>query len=244
MCLHVARHKLVVTQKQRRNEVNMRITNQMINKIAVESGLPVHQTSLLDYINNDNTANTSLLDALNNNKSNVSNATAIENYGKLEKTADQLLQNIEVFTKEGEESVFEKAKESGDYQTIYDGIETVFNSYNDTLAALKTASTPLNDYYRQMLQAAALENNEAFANIGISISKDGTATVDTDKLKAADISNVEEIFGASGTFLAKVEILSERISANAKANTESLTSGYNSSGYAYSSLTSKYNFWG
>ena len=47
--------------------VEMRITTQMLNESARKAGLPVNNTSLLNYINNKNQGN-SLLDALNKKK--------------------------------------------------------------------------------------------------------------------------------------------------------------------------------
>lgn len=45
----------------------MRITTQMLNESAKKSGLPINNTSLLNYINGDET-NNSLLEALNKNR--------------------------------------------------------------------------------------------------------------------------------------------------------------------------------
>ena len=42
----------------------MRITTQMLNESARKAGLPINNTSLLNFIKNDGTGNT-LLDALN-----------------------------------------------------------------------------------------------------------------------------------------------------------------------------------
>lgn len=45
----------------------MRIITQMLNESARKAGIPVNNTSLLNYINNDS-SNNSLLSALNNKK--------------------------------------------------------------------------------------------------------------------------------------------------------------------------------
>lgn len=221
----------------------MRITTQMLNESARKAGLPINNMSLLDYIKNDSSEN-NLLSILNKSNNNAAAATKKSSYEKLEKAADQLLQKAEIFTEEGEASVFAKARESGNNQEICDGVEALVKNYNNTLKALKTASNPLNNYYRQMLQEAAAENSEAFDKIGITITKDGAAVLDKDKLKAADTDSMETVFGTAGTFSAKMVFLATRISDNAEANTKSLTSQYSSQGNIYSALTNKYNFWG
>lgn len=221
----------------------MRITNQMLNESARKAGLPINYTSLLNYINNDSSNNT-LLSALSKNRSSAVDTGTKSNYEKLQKTAEQLVQKAEIFTTEGEESIFAKARESDSNQEIYAGVEVLVENYNNTLKALKTASTPLNDYYRQMLQEAANENSGALENIGITISKDGTAVLDRDKLKAADTDTLEKALGTSGTFSTKVAFLATRISDNAQVNAKSLTNQYNSKGNISSSLSNQYDVWG
>lgn len=220
----------------------MRITTQMLNETARKTGMPVNNVSLLNYINKDSSENT-LLSALNNNSSTV-DTTKKSSYEKLEKAADQLSQQAEIFTMEGEETIFTKAQESESNQEIYDGAEALVENYNNTIKALKTASTSLNDFYRQMLQEVAAGNSEALSNIGITISKDGTMVLDKEKLQAADMDSLENALGATGAFSGKVAFLAERISDNAQTNLTSLTSQYSSTGSFYSALTNKYDFWG
>lgn len=218
----------------------MRITTQMLNESARQAGLPINNISLLNYINNDSSENT-LLSALNKNSNSVANTVKKSSYEKLDKASEQLLQKAETFTTQGEDSIFEKVQQSGSNQEIYDSVETLLQNYNNTLQNLKTTSTPLNDYYRQMLQQAATENKEALSSIGVTITKDSTATLDKDKLKSADIDSLKKVLG---TFSTKVAFLAARISDNAEANAKSLTSQYSSTGSLYSALSSKYNFWG
>lgn len=220
----------------------MRITTQMLNESARKAGLPINNMSLLNAINNDSSENT-LLNALNKSSSTVDTVKK-NNYEKLEQTADQLLQKAAFFTTEGDDSVFAKARKSESNQEIYNGAEELVDNYNNTVKALKTDSNPLNDYYRQMLQEAAAENEETLSSIGITFNTDGTAVLDKEKLKAADTDSLEKALGTGGTFSGKVAFLASRISNNAKANAESISSQYSSTGDIYTALTSKYDFWG
>lgn len=221
----------------------MRITNQMLNETARKSGLPINSTTLLNYINNDSSENT-LLSALSENNSSKTDSVKKSSYEKLEKAADQLSQKAEIFTDQSEDSIFAKARESGDNQEIYNAAEALVEQYNSVAAALKNASGTLNDYYRQMMNETASENSEGLQNIGITLAKDGTLNIDEEKLKTADIDTLEQVLGSANTFSTKVAFLATHISDNAQKNLESLSSQYTSSGTIYSALTSKYDFWG
>lgn len=61
----------------------MRITTRMLNESARKAGLPVNNTSLLNYINNKGKGNT-LLDALNKKKETTANLKQKNNYEKLD----------------------------------------------------------------------------------------------------------------------------------------------------------------
>ena len=222
----------------------MRITTQMLNESARKAGLPINNTSLLNYIKNDGTGNT-LLDALNKKKETAATAAQKSDYEKLDKEADQLTQAAEVLLKDGENSLFEQAKTSGDNQKVYDSIEKLFASYNSTLKELRNTSNTMNDFYRQMLLEAPDEVKESLSGVGITFAKDGTARVDMEKVKAADLETLEGSFGKESDFVQKIEFLSTRISDNAEANVESLGNAYNAGGNLYSAMSSsKYDFWG
>ena len=222
----------------------MRITTQMVNESARKSGLPINNTSLLNYIKTDGTGNT-LLDALNKSKETSENSAQKNSYEKLDKEADQLMQVAGSLLQDGEDSLFEQAKASGNNQKVYNGIECLFEKYNSTLTALKNTSNTMNDFYRQMMLETSTEVKDSFAGIGITFSNNGTATVDMEKVRKTDITTLENLFGKESDFVNKVGFLSTRISNNAEANIESLSSAYNASGNLYAAMgNSKFDFWG
>lgn len=220
----------------------MRITNNMLNESARKAGLPINNTSLLNYINSDSSEN-SLLNALNKSNS-ATDKVKKSSYEKLESEADQLLQSAEVFKDGGEDSIFARAREDGSNQEIYDAAEALVKQYNSVTAALKNASGALNDYYRQMLNEAVTENSEGLKNIGITLAKDGKLSIDADKLKSADINDLEQVLGTDNNFSTKIAFLATHISDNARTNLESLSSQYTSTGTFASTLASKYDCWG
>lgn len=217
----------------------MRITTQMINDGARKAGLPIHGNSLLDYIKTDSSANT-LLGALSKNNNNPSGNSSVNSikkssYEKLEKSAEKLQEKAEYFT---------KMHESADNQQIYENASSLAEHYNSTIKALKSASTPLNDYYRQMLEEVATENKESLSNVGITLSSNGTLSVDETKMQSVDIDTLKKAIGTTSTFSEKVAFLASRISTNAETNMASLSSVYGSSGDIYSAINNKLDVWG
>lgn len=220
----------------------MRITTQMLNESARKAGLPMNNTSLLNYINKKGQGNT-LLDALNKKKETTQNIEQKSNYEKLDVEADKLTQVTDVLLKEGENSVFEQAKVSGDNQKVYDSIEKFFENYNSTLKELRNNSNTMNDFYRQMLTETGTEVKESLSEIGITFAKDGTAKVAKEKVRTVDLETLEKLFGKEADFVSKVNFLSTRISDNAEANIKSFGRSYNASGNLYSAMeNSRYEF--
>lgn len=227
----------------------MRITTQMLNETAKKSGIPINQSSLLSYLNNsDGTSGDTLLNALNKN-SKVS-STAAKNYKKLENTADKLQDSADKLTAEGEKSLFEKIRNSEEQdieknqEELYSSVADFLDNYNATLSELNKTTNPMNMYYRQELKEAASENSKALANLGISIGKDGKLILDEEKLREASVDDIEKVFGSKGTLVRKASIIAGKVSDNAQANAESISSQYGPLGNLQSQLTSKYDFWG
>lgn len=220
----------------------MRITTQMLNQSAKRSGLDINRPTLLDYMKNKNMGNP-LYQALSKNRSISTNSVKLERYEKLEEEAGQLTKLTKKLLDDGEKSVFEQAKISGDNQEIYNSVEKMFDGYNSTLKSLRTTSNTMNDFYRKMLVEASEESKEELEKLGVTFRKDGTADVDMSKLKAADCETLEKHFGKDSDLVNKLEFIASRISDNAKANVESMGSGYNSRGAVYgNSGSSKYDF--
>lgn len=219
----------------------MRITTQMLNETARKTGVPINSGTLLSHLNNSASDN-SLLKALN--KGTAADTKQKSDYEKLEKNAGQLQKSAGKLAAEGEDSLFEKAKESKDMEELCKEAQALVEEFNNTMKILQTAPGSLNDYYYQMLQEAASGNSESLANVGITVSKNGKMTVDSDKLKAADIDALEKALGASGGFTSKVSFVAGRVSDNAKAGAESISSQYGANGSLLTASGSKYSFWG
>lgn len=224
----------------------MRITTQMLNNTARRAGLPIHNNSLLSVMNNDN-SQSSLLEALNKKKKTATNILDKNQYEELEKAAKDFEKQNEKLTKSGEESLFEKIRQSGtakDKQELYDSIGVWVERFNLTTEELQRTTDGLNGFYHEMLKESVNENKEALEQMGITVKKDGTLNLDKEKLKEASLEDVEKLLGTDGVLSSKMKFLADRIADNANANAQSLTSQYNSNGNVYSTLSSQYDFWG
>lgn len=222
----------------------MRVTTQMVNQSAKEAGIPLNQNSLLNYINGSSTNVNNTIEELNKSKTKKANAESAKKYEELEKTAQELQTGAEEFIKQGELSIFEKAKQSGDNTQIHTAAESFVQKYNAMLKDLKSASGTLNEYYAKMLKEATAENEEALEKVGITLEKDGTLKVDKSVLEAADLESLEKAFGTTGTLSTKAAFLASRIENNAYENAKSVSNQYNASGQTYAAASSRYDFWG
>lgn len=213
----------------------MRVTTQMLNESARKAGLPIHDKSLLNYINQGNKGN-DLLNALSskgNGKQNaVSNRLQKSNFEKTEKQAEGLEEKAAVFL-DKENNIFDKAKESGDNKELLKSVKDMVSAYNDMVQTLSKETGAMSRLYLETLKGAAKENTEAFKKIGINISKDGKLEIDDEKLAAAGIDDLETVFGSGGKFTPRVSFVAGRAADNAAANLESISNQYTSDGNAY-----------
>ena len=214
----------------------MRITTQMLNASMRKAGLPVNNVSLLNYVNSSSQGN-SLLNALNKNGIKLPD----KSFEKLKGQAEKLQQAAE---KMASEEAFQEARTSGDLQAVCSNVQEMVKNYNNTIKSMKNTSSPLNQYYRQMLIGAAEDDKDKLKEIGITRNGDGTLKLDEDKLKASDLDKLEEVLGPKGTFSSKVSFLADKIADNARANASSASSQYNALGNNYFASARKFYFWG
>lgn len=223
----------------------MRITTQMLNETSKRTGIPVNQTNLLSYINNSGSSdNQTLVDALNKTKEQKVSTENTQKYKKLQKEANSLQEQAAKFAATGEDSFFDKIKESGDHETLYSGVMDYVKSYNSTLSALKQSQGVLNEYYSQMMQEAAKDSSKSLEGIGITIGKDGLLSIDEEKLKAASVEDIESVLGVSGQLSSKIGFLAGRVSDHAQSGLDSVSQTYSGNGSQYIPNTSKFDLWG
>ncbi len=219
----------------------MRITNQILNDSARKAGLPIQGASLLDYINKKPGSDQSLLQALEDKES-AAEPVNKRNYEKLEKALDAYEKETEKFADKSEHSMFEKAKESKDMTEICDSADRLVAKYNSVVSAMRKSGSPLDAYYLQMFLGVSEDQKKELAEIGITAGKDGSLSVDREKLKASDLSAVERALGADSAFITRTGFVSGRAADHANANARSVSTQYNAAGNTYAAQSSLYDF--
>ena len=229
----------------------MRITTQMLNDTARRTGIPVNQTSLLDIINQEDSA----MDPLSGSKKKSNDifgaASPVDriqkdSYKKLGKSADSLKECAAKLGDVGADSLFQKAEEEKSTKELTSEIQKMVDAYNDTLEQLKKSGGAMNEFYKEELKSLVDGNAEALKAVGITKDKDGSLKVDSKTLKEADLESLRKAVGNGSDFTQKVSYVSSRVSANASAYADSLSSQYNASGSLFSGMpgTNHYNLWG
>lgn len=219
----------------------MRITSQMLDASAQKAGVQINHT-LLDYVKAGKNGNT-LQQVLSANKTSTKNTAQKKNYEKLDEAADSLAGYAAALMSEQEDSLFGKlaAEDTEENRNaLYDTVENLVDSYNDTRKSLLTAQGTLNNYYAKLLKEAAEDDAESLAAIGITLDG-GKLSLDTGKLKSAALDAIQGALGTDSTFMEKIVMLAGHASDNAEAGIESLSSQYSANGVNYSARNSRYD---
>jgi hypothetical protein len=227
-------------------EVIMRITTQMLNESAMKAGYSGLTTSLLDYINDSSTSTSTgnaLLDALNAKNASTYSSTSYS-YKKIQLSAEGITDNLSNLMEDGADSVFDKAEKSGNTADVVTYVKALADDINSTLKNLTTSTSSLDSFYRSTLKELGTDNAELLGGIGITVSKNGTLSVDSDKLSACSVDDIKNVFGSDSSFANKLNYVATHIADNASANAESSSSQYTSSGSLSSALSGKYDLWG
>ena len=226
----------------------MRITNQMLANSAAKSGIPIQRTSLLDIINNKSSQNLlgSIGKSTNTNSTRATDILKKNNYAKLEDLSEKLYQSVDKLMDTDKDSIYDKAKESGDTKDILSNVNKMVEAYNATMKQLKTTGGTMNEFYLQQLKNIPAGSREALKSIGITQAKDGSLVVDEKVFQSADADTLKEVLGGEKGFTSKISVLGEHISKNASENVVSASNRYTSSGSAYLEAfeANKYNFFG
>ena len=127
----------------------MRITTQMLANSAAKSGIPIQRTSLLDIINNKSSQNLlgTIGKSTNTTRSSATDILRKNNYAKLEELSEKLDQSAEELVGTDKDSIYDKAKESGDTTDILSDAKKMVEAYNATMKQLKTTGGTMNEFY-------------------------------------------------------------------------------------------------
>ncbi len=218
----------------------MRIATQTLNETAKRAHLPLGNTSLLNYINNNNSGSivgsrgkNAGMEMLGNNL-----------FQRLEKNANELSQSAKKL-QEKEDSIFDEARESGSNAELANEIDRFAKYFNSTMSSATGTNSSLNVYYKKLMAQAAFEHKEELEAIGVGVADDGKLDVNKDRLERADVNQIERIFGANSDFMKQAAVLAQKLSDNAGAGSASFASQYSAAGSPYSAYTANsYDYFG
>ena len=220
----------------------MRITTQMLANSAAKSGIPIQRTSLLDIINNKSSQN--LLGTIG--KSMNTTSTGATDILRKNNLSEKLSQSASKLAGSDKDSIYDKAKESGDTTDILSDVNKMVEAYNATMKQLKTTGGIMNEFYQQQLKNIPAGSKESLESIGISQAKDGSLIVDEKVFRNADADTLQKVLGGENGIASKIGFLGEHINKNASENVVSASNRYGSNGATYMEVfeANKYNFFG
>lgn len=178
----------------------------------------------------------------------------------VKKEADELSESVKALTNQGSQSLFvQKETTAVDPET---GVKTTTRGY-DTEAIAKAVNSFVSEY-NDAVKAGAASSNEnvvrntaymtkqtgiyarSLSDVGITVGKDNTLSVNEDKLKSAGIDTLKRVFNGTNSFAAQTANRSNSISqAAARATSTASTYGRNGSynNYLYNNYYSAYNWY-
>lgn len=199
-------------------------SNDMFSLAAQQSSLKANNRVLRSYYKGLASGKfTGSIPAAQNNASSQASLKALRS------EASDLSAKAVALSSKGSKSVF-KTDSSGEYdrQAIADAVKGFVDSYNSTRdAVVKTTDS------RSIQTAVNMINgtkaNESMLNkVGITIGSNNNLSLDTEKLKSADISDISSLFSGTGSYAYEVAKQASQISSYATA----ATSGSSLPGYA------------
>ena len=218
----------------------MRITDHMTNEMASRTGIPINMNST------KSTSRNALLDALDRKRaddvfSDTHNMDS-RNTKELKDAADKLIDITGIFdTDNRKEKIYTNAKNNNDLSEIIEKTKNMANEYNSVLKKLGDNDGALYEMYRSEMVNASKEQKSAFEKIGISVKDNGEISVDEEKMKTIEIDDYKDIMDI---FAHKIHFLAGRISANASASEESISSRYDAVGNMLLQGRSSFDYFG
>ncbi len=162
-------------------------------------------------------------------------------YEKLKESADRLEQYADALNATGNKSLFEEAKKSGDPTEVYGEVEKMVSAYNDLLGRMRTDMSTMGRFYYESLKAVTADHKDELSALGITMDKNGKLSIDKEKLKSADLSRLESVFGAEGTLTSRLNLIAGKVADSAEASLKSASSQYNAAGNSVDSLIRSYD---
>lgn len=182
---------------------------------------------------------------VNNSKTNGISGSAISNltgsvnseklYYNMKYHAGQVCDYADKLKDNGEDSIYEKAKASGNTGEIIANIKGFVKQYNSMMTNMKESGGRSDVNYQTQLDNLARLSSSDLASTGVTRKIDGTLVIDEQKLTEADIETLEKVWGGSSSFASRAALRADSVESYAERSMEAKASS------AYSDLFNTYN---
>lgn len=174
----------------------------------------------------------------------IKDNASTRSYANVKSEAAELKKSAEALTKTGTDSLFTekerrvKNETTGKYETVKDvdmgeiqeAVKNFVNSYNDTMkAANKTGNADIIRNAGYMATQSKI-HSRALSEVGISINKDNTLSIDTEKLESANLDNLKTLFNGKDSYANFVSKRADMVTNAATKAASSSGNFYNNNG--------------
>ncbi|MBP3477380.1 MAG: hypothetical protein J6K48_13875 [Lachnospiraceae bacterium] len=229
--------------------LNGRNMNSLLSGNSKSSGTSSLLQRALSRTNGSRRSRLSLQDSKTNgiNRSSSGNLTGSVNaeklYYNMKYHAGQVCDYADKLSDKGEDSVYEKAKSSGDTEEILTNIRGFVKQYNSMMANMKESGSRSDVNYQTQLNNLARLSSSELASTGVTRKTDGTLVIDEKKLAAADIETLEKVWGGSSSFASRAALRADSVEAYAERSMEAQAStAYSNLFNSYGSKGNYFNF--
>ena len=178
----------------------------------------------------------------------IASSTQGKALNKVKTEADDLAKSASALTAQGSNSLFKEVKkttidaETGvktttsgyDMDAIANAVKGFVSDYNSAVEAANESSDANVMRNAQYMTRMTSFYGKSLENVGITIGKDNTLSLDMDKLKSADIDTLKKVFNGKNTFAgltaSRAQTMSQtavRAASMATASTYNRTGSYN-----------------
>lgn len=155
-------------------------------------------------------------------------------YQNMKNNAGELQSIASKLTDTGSDSLFAKAKESGDTSAVTKQVKEFVDKYNGMVRNMRSGGSRVDNSYLNQLNANATMYRSALQATGVTKNADGTLSVNDKTLSAASIEQLEKAWGTGSSFAAKTSAAAANVQANAVSSMNNLMAN------SYSNLLRNY----
>lgn len=188
-------------------------------------------------------ASSYLTNTISSSRTNKANST-MNVYQNMKNNAGEVQYAASKLTNSGDNSLFAKAKESGDTTEVTKEIKEFVNSYNNMVRSLKNGNSRVDNSYLNQLNSYSMMNRNTLQATGVTRQSDGTLTVNDKALNAASLEQLQKAWGSNSSFTAKAGTTAAYVQSSAVSSLNSLVNNsYSNLLRNFGSSGSFFNFW-